>query len=118
MGIGASIFLIALGAILTFALDFTVGGVNIDVVGWILMVAGVLGLLFTLLIWGPRRRAATTVTREPAGYEQVTREPADYEQVNSDYPPTERDLSRTEADYHSRTVRPAGYRRTEEHTDL
>ena len=62
MGIGASIFLIVAGAILTFALDLEVGGVDLDVVGWILMIGGVVGLLFTTLIWGPRRRS--TVTRE------------------------------------------------------
>jgi hypothetical protein len=57
MGIGASIFLIAVGAILTFALEIEVGGVDLDVVGWILMVAGALGLIFTAFIWGPRRRS-------------------------------------------------------------
>jgi hypothetical protein len=62
MGIGASIFLIVLGAILTFALEFDVGGVDMDVVGWILMIGGVLGLIFATLIWGPRNRAS--VTRE------------------------------------------------------
>jgi uncharacterized protein DUF6458 len=62
MGIGASIFLLVVGAILTFALDLNVGGVDIDVVGWILMIGGVVGLIFTALIWGPRQR--TSVTRE------------------------------------------------------
>jgi uncharacterized membrane protein HdeD (DUF308 family) len=56
MGIGVSIFLIAIGAILTFALDIQVGVVNLDNVGWILMVAGVLGLIATIFIFGPRRR--------------------------------------------------------------
>jgi Domain of unknown function (DUF6458) len=62
MGIGASILLIVLGAILTFALNLNVGGVDMDLVGWILMIGGVIGLIFTTLIWGPRNR--TTVTRE------------------------------------------------------
>jgi Domain of unknown function (DUF6458) len=62
MGIGASIFLLVLGAILTFALDLNVGGVDMDVVGWILMIGGLVGLIFTTLIWGPRNRS--TVTRE------------------------------------------------------
>ena len=62
MGIGASIFLLVVGAILTFALDLNVSGVDMDVVGWILMIGGVVGLIFTTLIWGPRQR--TTVTRE------------------------------------------------------
>jgi len=69
VGIGASIFLIALGAILTFALEVEVGGIDLDVVGWILMIAGVLGLLFTTLIWGPRRR--TAVTSDSTGYQRV-----------------------------------------------
>jgi hypothetical protein len=62
MGIGASIFLLVVGAILTFALDLNVGGVDLDVVGWILMIGGVVGLIFTTLIWGPRSR--TSVTRD------------------------------------------------------
>jgi Domain of unknown function (DUF6458) len=56
MGIGASIFLIAVGAILAFAVNYTLVGVDIQVVGWILMVVGVIGLIMTAFIWGPRRR--------------------------------------------------------------
>ncbi|MFF0368908.1 MULTISPECIES: DUF6458 family protein [unclassified Micromonospora] len=70
MGIGTSIFLIALGAILTFALDASVGGINLDVVGWILMAAGVLGLIMTTLIWG-RRRAVVTTSEQPVEYRRV-----------------------------------------------
>lgn len=65
MGIGASIFLIVVGAILTFALDISVGGVDLDVVGWILMIGGVIGLVFTTLIWAPRRRGTTVVDDGP-----------------------------------------------------
>lgn len=61
MGIGASIFLIAVGAILAFAVDVEVSGLDIAVVGWILMVAGVIGLILTMLVWGPRRRDAGVV---------------------------------------------------------
>lgn len=56
MGIGAGIFLIAVGAILAFAVHATVAGVDIHVIGWILMGAGVLGLLMSLLVFAPRRR--------------------------------------------------------------
>ena len=63
MGIGISVFLIALGAILTFALNLRVGVVDIDIVGWILMVAGVIGLIMTMVVWGPRRRSV--VRRSP-----------------------------------------------------
>lgn len=76
MGIGVSVFLIAVGAILTFAVNASVQGVNIAVVGVVLMIAGAIGLLASLAIFGPRRRATvvhdeaydrpgrTTVTRE------------------------------------------------------
>ncbi len=66
MGIGTSIFLIAVGAILTFALDANIGGVSLDVVGWILMAAGVLGLIMTTLVWGRRREVVTPA--EPVEY--------------------------------------------------
>ncbi|WP_020523695.1 DUF6458 family protein [Catelliglobosispora koreensis] len=85
MGIGASIFLIALGAILTFALDFSVGGIDIDVVGWILMAAGVIGLVFTTLIWGPRRRATTvTEQRVPASDPVYTGRGTGYRRVEEE----------------------------------
>jgi hypothetical protein len=48
MGIGASIFLLAVGAILTFAVEWTVQGVDLDAVGIILMIAGCIGLAVTL----------------------------------------------------------------------
>lgn len=69
MGIGASIFLIAVGAILAFALDLNISGLDLDVVGFILMAVGIIGLIATGLIWGNRRR--TIVTREPSGYRRV-----------------------------------------------
>ncbi|QLQ40064.1 DUF6458 family protein [Micromonospora robiginosa] len=72
MGIGTSIFLIAVGAILTFALNASVGGVDLDVVGWILMAAGVLGLIMTTLVWGRRRQVVTTTAAEqPVEYRRV-----------------------------------------------
>lgn len=49
MGITISLILIAAGAILTYAVQATVSGVNIDAVGVILMVVGGIGLLFSLL---------------------------------------------------------------------
>jgi hypothetical protein len=61
MGIGVSIFLIAVGAILTFAVHATVSGVSIQTIGVILMIAGALGLIVTMMIFGPRRRAGGVV---------------------------------------------------------
>jgi hypothetical protein len=59
MGIGVSIFLIAVGAILAFAVTATVTGIELATVGWILMIVGALGLVVSLLFWSswaPRRR--------------------------------------------------------------
>lgn len=63
MGIGVSIFLIAVGAILTFAVHASLSGVSIQTIGVILMVVGAIGLLVTLLVWGPRRRATVVEDR-------------------------------------------------------
>lgn len=52
MGIGISIFLLAAGAILAFAVETTAEGVDLDAIGVILMIVGGLGLLFTLLVFG------------------------------------------------------------------
>jgi len=49
MATGTSLVLIAIGAILAFALDYTVSGIDIYVIGLILMVVGAIGLLFSLL---------------------------------------------------------------------
>jgi hypothetical protein len=54
MGIGVSVFLLAVGAILTFAVNASVSGLDIDVVGIILMIAGAIGLLLTMLVFGRR----------------------------------------------------------------
>jgi hypothetical protein len=50
MATGTSIFLIALGAILTFAVDVTVSGLDLAAVGIILMIAGIIGVIVSL-IW-------------------------------------------------------------------
>jgi beta-lactamase regulating signal transducer with metallopeptidase domain len=55
--LGTSLFLIAVGAILTFAINASLSGIDIATVGIILMVVGVVGLLISLFYWMPRRRA-------------------------------------------------------------
>ncbi len=64
MGIGASVFLLAVGAILAFAVDYSVSGLDINVVGAILMVAGAIGLLMTSLVFGRNRGTDAVVTEE------------------------------------------------------
>jgi hypothetical protein len=71
MGLGTSIFLIAVGAILDFAVTWRVQGVDLTAVGAILMIIGAIGLVLSLIFWnswggfggrdvyvegGPRRR--------------------------------------------------------------
>lgn len=51
MGIGVSVFLIAVGAILSFALNVQTNGVDLDTVGVILMIVGAIGLLASMLFW-------------------------------------------------------------------
>ncbi|WP_426564068.1 DUF6458 family protein [Angustibacter sp. McL0619] len=58
MGIGASVFLIAVGLILALAVNVDISGLDIAVIGWILVAAGALGLILTLVIFAPRRRRA------------------------------------------------------------
>jgi hypothetical protein len=52
MGIGTSIFLIAVGAILNYAVSVQTDGVNLHTVGVILMVVGAIGVLLSLIFWG------------------------------------------------------------------
>ncbi len=49
MGIGISVLLLAVGGLLTFAVTAEVTGVNLDAVGWVLMVVGAIGLVWSLL---------------------------------------------------------------------
>jgi hypothetical protein len=62
MTIGGSIFLIAVGAILKFAVTATVAGINIQTVGLILMIAGIIGLLIGLFLMTQQRSRAAAVT--------------------------------------------------------
>jgi hypothetical protein len=84
MGIGAGIFLIALGAILTFAVDWQLHGVDLHAVGWVLMVAGLAGIVLYFVFWNSRRRPQAVVApsrpvvaqqpvyqRETVGYADV-----------------------------------------------
>jgi hypothetical protein len=51
VGIGVSIFLIAIGAILAFAVTAEVSGVDVQAVGWILLVVGLIGLVLSMIFW-------------------------------------------------------------------
>ncbi len=83
MGIGFSLFLIAVGAILAWAVNYTLTGIDISVVGAILMVIGLVGLVLSVLFWesfspfadrSPFRRRFVTVTSDPSPHTTVVRE--------------------------------------------
>jgi Domain of unknown function (DUF6458) len=72
VGLGVGIFLIAIGAILAFAVTAHTSGVDIQTVGWILMGVGLAGVLLSLLLWstafGPgywTRRRTTHIEEGP-----------------------------------------------------
>ena len=69
MTLGSSLFLIAVGAILYFAVDATISGLEISTVGIILIVVGIVGLLISLFLLGRSR----TVAEEPAVRERYYR---------------------------------------------
>jgi uncharacterized membrane protein len=79
MGLGTSLFLIAIGAILKFAITTTAHGVNINTIGVILMIVGGVGLiisLFWMTVWADRRR--DTVAAAPVRERAVARDPDVY----------------------------------------
>jgi Domain of unknown function (DUF6458) len=76
MGLGVGILLAAVGAVLAFAVTKTVNGVNIQTVGWILLIVGIIGVALSMTFWsswaGPgywtsRRRTTTVDEGPPAG---------------------------------------------------
>ena len=81
MSIGASIFLLVIGAILTFAVNVTTEGFNINTVGIILMIAGVVGLLLPCCSGAA---SPPTAAARPSSYpeERVVEE----RRIERDYP--------------------------------
>jgi hypothetical protein len=70
VGLGVSLFLIAVGAILAFAVNASVNGLDIVTVGWILMAVGAFGALLSIMFWSSwggfagTRRETTYVERD------------------------------------------------------
>lgn len=67
MRIGVSLLLIAVGAVLTFAVTASISGVDLAMVGVILMIVGAVGLIITLAL-STRRRRTDVVHQTDAGY--------------------------------------------------
>ena len=51
MGLGVSILLVAAGAILAFAVHTHLSGVDINAVGWILLIVGIVGAVLSMIFW-------------------------------------------------------------------
>jgi hypothetical protein len=81
MTIGGSIFLIALGAILKYAVTYTMAGIDINAVGVILMIAGSIGLVVGLVLLSASRRRTIDPRVDPV-------QPDYYEQRRPPAPPT------------------------------
>ncbi|MGV8847361.1 DUF6458 family protein [Tessaracoccus sp.] len=73
MRIGTSIFLLALGAVIAFAINVDVDFISLDLVGYILMAAGVVGLIWALLASQRNRSVETRTVNDPGTGETVTR---------------------------------------------
>ncbi len=76
MGIVVSLILIAVGAILTWGVTDTSNAINLDVVGVVLMVIGIVGLLLDMVFWsswgpGYLRRRVVATGPAPAGYSRA-----------------------------------------------
>lgn len=77
MGLGVGIFLAAIGAILIWAVNTSVSGVNIHTIGWILLIVGIVGVVLSMIFWstwaGPgywsgSRRRRTYIDEGPGPY--------------------------------------------------
>ncbi|MBA2414712.1 MAG: hypothetical protein H0V64_02205 [Geodermatophilaceae bacterium] len=64
MGVGISIFLLALGAILAFAVTGEVSGIDLDIVGFVLMAVGVVGIIISLVLMNQRSNTSHRVVEE------------------------------------------------------
>ncbi|HZD87209.1 MAG TPA: DUF6458 family protein [Gaiellaceae bacterium] len=77
MGVATSLVVLAGGAILAFAVDITTSGVDLQIVGWILMATGALGLVISIAMWesvfGPPRRQKPQQRRRYPGEDEPTR---------------------------------------------
>ncbi|MBF4614700.1 DUF6458 family protein [Curtobacterium sp. VKM Ac-1376] len=76
MRIGSSIALIVIGAIVAFALDIQLAGIDLRLIGYILMAAGLVLLIISLAVaFGGRRTTTTTRSGvDPASGERITQQ--------------------------------------------
>ncbi len=73
MRIGTSIFLLALGAVLSFAVNVELEAVSLELIGYILMACGVVGLIWAMMASQRNRRVETRTVNDPGTGETITR---------------------------------------------
>lgn len=73
MRIGTSVFLIAVGAILAFAVEADIPFLSLDIIGYILIAAGIFGLIWVLIAANRSRTTETRTLHDPQTGEHVTR---------------------------------------------
>jgi hypothetical protein len=67
LGLGVSILLIAAGAILAFAVHTNLSGVDVNTIGWILLIVGIVGGVVSMVFWSTWARSGYLSRRRP-GY--------------------------------------------------
>ena len=80
MGMGISLILVAVGAILTWGVKDTSNAINLDAVGVILMIVGAIGFILSMMFWssfwGPGYFRRTYASAGPAGGRRTVRRAA------------------------------------------
>ena len=74
MTIGSSIVLIVIGAILAFAVEFDIAGIDIKVIGYILMLGGLVGLIVGFAMMNRRRTYTTETPVAPVREREIVRD--------------------------------------------
>jgi phosphate/sulfate permease len=83
MSLGAGIFLVVVGAILAFALNVQVAWLDLHLVGYILMIAGIIGIIIGIVLLTRRRSsvATTRTTVDPVTGDRVSRRASESDDI-------------------------------------
>ncbi len=84
MYIGLGIFLLVVGAILTFAVDASVSGIDLSLIGWILMAGGLLAVVLSLAMRGRSSAGGGYSSRRVSSSDPATGERVDEVHVDRD----------------------------------
>lgn len=109
MGIGTALAFVAIGAILAFATHFSISGIDLQLIGWILILVGVAMLVITLAYTRPRRRRQVVQdvdvvdgAPQPGAYMRDVEEPPVVEEPVVEDPVVDRPVQRVRQRRHVR----------------